>query len=175
MKMKITGYALKEAIKQQELIKDTAAKAFPSSLKAFEDDKKDPPGQLMETFIAAETAICRLQTAQMRFNLAVQVVVQGETMSLAQAIKLSGLTARVEAMWRTAVGTKEEDRYFNTDVRETNQIRSKATISQKEALGFASKAAKRSSAFREAIAKGNATEVELAGGGIEDLDESLFG
>ncbi len=168
--MKTTGYALREAIKQFELRRDTAARAFNGTLKAFPDDKKDKPTEVVAQFLTAEKAISRLQVAQMRYNLVVTVEVQGEKMTLAEAIKRIGGDARAEKMWRSAAGpAPERYGYNNDDVRDPNQVRATATITAGEATKLASGAAKRAGAFRAAIAVGNAREIEL-----EDLDPALF-
>jgi hypothetical protein len=171
MKMKTTGYGLREAIKQHELRRDTASRAFAGTLKSFADEKKEKPQEVVIRFLAAEKAIARLQTAQMRYNLLIEVEVQTEKMSLAEAIKRIGADARVEKMWRSAIGPAP-DRYgsfHNEDVRDPNQVRATATITPTDATKLASQAAKRAGAFRAAIATGNAREVE-----IEGLDPALF-
>lgn len=168
--MKTTGYDLRDALKQHELLRDTAAAAFNGSLKAFAGEKKESPEEIVAAFLKAEDAISRLQTAQMRYNLLVTVKVGDETMPLALAIKLVGGAARAEKMWKTAVGPKVERGYYGADdVRDPNQLRAEPTVESAQAMKLASAAAKRSSALRRAISGGNAIEVE-----IEDLDASLF-
>lgn len=169
--MKTTGYALREALKQHELLRDTASRAFDGSLKKFDDEEKETSQSVVEQFLIAERAIAKLQVAQMRFNLAVQVDVLGEKMSLGEAIKRVGGEGRAEKMWRSATGPKN-DRYSygsNADERDPSKIVAKPTITAGEATKLASAAAKRAGAFRAAIATGNAREVE-----IEDLDSTLF-
>jgi len=168
--MKTTGYALREAIKQQELLRETAARSFNTTLKVFPGEDKDSPTAVMDAMLRAETAIARLQTAQMRYNLMVTVQVDGSKSPLAVAVKLVGGVARAEKMWRSAAAPKE-DRYGyrNDDERDPNQVRASATISTQETLKHATVMAKRSAALRQAIAVANATEVE-----IEDLEPSLF-
>jgi hypothetical protein len=168
--MKTTGYALREALKQHELRRDTAARSFNGTLKKFPDETKEDPRKVVEQYLAAEKAVASLQTAQMRYNLGVTVEVAGEKMTLADAIKRVGGHARAEKMWRSASGPKEE-RYnsYDNDTRDPNQIRAVATLTANEATKLASAAAKKAGAFRQAIALGNAREFEL-----ENLDASLF-
>jgi hypothetical protein len=169
--MKITGYQLREAIKQQELRRDTAARAFNGTLKAFPEEKKEKPQDVVGQFLQAEQAIARLQVAQMRYNLGVQIEVHSLKMTLAEAIKLIGGDARAEKMWRSAAGPAP-DRYGygqNDDVRDPNQVRAVATITASEATKLASGAAKRAGGLRAAIAVGNAREFELEG-----LEPTLF-
>ena len=169
--MKTTGYALREAIKQHELRRDTAARMFDGSLRKFPNEDKEHPTKVVEQFLTAERAISKLQTAQMRYNLAVIVDVQGEKLTLAEAIKRIGGEARVEKMWRSAAGPKPDryGGYRNDDERDPSKVIAAATVSPSEATKLASTTAKRSGAFRAAIATGNAREVE-----IEDLDARLF-
>lgn len=171
MKMKTTGYALKQAIKQQELRKDTAANMFNGSLKAFPDEKKDPPQRVIAQFLTAETAVAKLQVAQMRYNLAVQVNAAGEKMTLAEAIKRVGGEARTEKYWRTAAGLTNDrhSRYGADDERDPTKVVSVATITPQESVASAVQAAKRAGALRAAIAVGNTEVVE-----IEDLNPALF-
>jgi hypothetical protein len=168
--MKVTGYQLREAIKQQTLKRDSLASSFNGTLKVFPEDKKESPNDVMNDFLAAELAVTKLQLAQMRYNLAVQVNVLGERITLAEAIKRVGGPARAEKMWRS-VNSPKRDSYYNRDDDEIdpNKIRAVSVITAKESLKLAQGAAKHAGAFRAAIATGNAVEVE-----IEDLSSELF-
>jgi hypothetical protein len=169
--MKITGYALRDAIRQHELRRDTANKTFSGSLKAFPGETKMKPDEIMAQFTTAERAIARLQVAQMRYNLAVTVKISGEEMPLAEAIKIVGGLGRAEKMWKSATGPKE-DRYsssFGSDTRDPTQAYAVPTLTISEAVRLTSAAGKRSGAVRAAIATANAREVE-----IENLEASLF-
>jgi hypothetical protein len=168
--MKTTGYALREAVKLQELRRDTAARAFTGSLKAFPGEGKEAPQSVVEGFLKAESAIAKLQTAQARYNLTVTVTVEGQSITLSEAIKSIGGVARAEKMWRSAAGPKP-DRYasFNEDEIDPSKVRAKATIAPMEAVKLAAVLAKRAGALRAAIATGNTRELE-----IENLDPSLF-
>lgn len=171
MKMKITGYALREALKQHELRRDTAARTFEGTLKSFPGEVKDKPQDVVKQFLAAETAIAKLQTSQSKYNLLVMVDANGERMTLEEAIKRIGGEARVEKMWRSAAGPRR-DRYGSSnidDVRDPNQIVAITIVTPNEATKLASACSKRAGSYRAAIATGNAREVE-----IEDLDPALF-
>jgi hypothetical protein len=172
MTYKTTGYALREAIKQHELRRDTAARAFNGSLRVFPGEAKDSPQSIIESFLAAERAIAMLQTVQMQYNLMVKVMIPGMATEqpLAMAIKLVGGVARSEKMWRSAAAPKEERYgYGDNDTRDPNQIRATATVAMKDLVGLATASAKQSAALRQAIAVANATEVT-----VESLDASLF-
>ena len=169
--MKVTGYLLREAIKIQELRRDTAARAFDGSLKAFKDEVKEKPHDVVQAFLKAERAVAALQTAQMRYNLTVKVKLDNELITLGEAVKLVGGVARAEKMWRKAAGPKPDryGGYMNEDEMDPTKIRAKAQITPTEATNQAAIVAKRAGALRAAIATGNTVEVD-----IENLDAALF-
>lgn len=168
--MRVTGYMLREAIKQQELRRDTASSAFDGSLKVFPNETKDAPALIVEKFLSAEEAVAKLQTAQMRYNLAVTVQANSVTMSLAEAIKTVGGYGRAEKMWRSAANPTKKDRYgFNDDEMDPTRVRATATITSSEAMKQTTVAGKRAGSLRAAIATANAQEVE-----IENLSPTLF-
>lgn len=167
--MKITGWQLREALKMWELRKGAAEKLFPESLHKFKGEEKDSPQSIIDQYLKAETAIARIQVAQMRFNLAVNVTVENTSMTLAEAIKRVGAAGRVEKMWGTI--TPKKDRYsldFAT-TRDPSQERAEATVSIREGTKLAEQASKRASAFRAAINTANGKEADIA-----DLDPGLF-
>jgi hypothetical protein len=167
--MKTTGYALREAIKQHELRKDTAAGAFDGSLKMWPGENKEPPTTIVDTFLRAEAAIAKLQTVQAKYNLTVQVEFDGRKMPLSEAIKLIGGIARVEKMWRSVAAPKKDRYGYDRDERQAGVTVAVATMTSSEAVKLAQAAAKRAGALRATIATANAQEVE-----IENLDLSLF-
>jgi hypothetical protein len=171
MTMKVTGIQLREAIKRWNLRKDAAAAQFSESLWQFEDDKGcTSPVDLMNTFQAAESAIARLQVAQTRYNLAIRVTVQGDEMTLCEAVKRVGGAGRAQKMWRTTAVDKGRDRYsYREMTRKTDEVRAQRQVSVKDALTEASKTAVLAGQFRNVIAVGNTETVE-----IEDLEASLF-
>jgi len=169
--MKVTGYTLREAIKENELKLDTASGAFNPALRVFPGDAPKQPQKVAEQLEAAEKAVVKLQVAQMRYNLMVTVEVLGERMTLAEAIKRVGGAGRIEKMWKSAIQEKTRNSYLdNDDVRDPNQVRASRTVTSDEAMNLARIAGKKANALRAAIATANGREVE-----IEDLDSSLFG
>jgi hypothetical protein len=168
--MKVTGYQLREAITMWKLRKTTAEGQFSDSLAKFEEEVKDSPVEVVRQVLEAESAIVALQVAQMRYNLAVKVTLNdpaGEV-TLAEAIKLSGVVSRAEKIWAGAA-TASRDPYRNHRVRDPNQILAYTTITPKQVLEETSRLTKRAGALRAAIGAGNTREVE-----IEDLAASLF-
>ncbi len=168
--MKTTGYQLREAITMWKLRKTTAEGQFTDSLAKFVDEVKDTPQAVVAIVVQAEGNIVRLQVAQMRYNLAVRVTPLdlGE-MTLAEAIKLSGVVSRIEKIWAGASTASRNPYGYNTRVRDPQQILAEVTITAKEVLEETSRATKRAGALRAAIGAGNTAEVD-----IEDLHASLF-
>ena len=169
--MKTTGYGLREAIKQAELRRDTAANAFNGSLKKFPDEQKETPQAIVEAFTKAERALVSLQVAQMRYNLSVQVEVNGEKMTLAEAIKRVGGAGRIEKMWKGAIAepTKRNSYMDDVDERDATKVRATRTVPAAEAMKLATTSGKKSGSLRAAISVANGKEVE-----IEGLDSALF-
>lgn len=171
--MKITGYKLRHAIREAEHIKNLAASQWDDSLHAFPDEmeKKASPTALMAKYRECENRLAQLMLAQTRYNLAVEVEVLGERMTLCEAVKRVGGAGRAEKMWRAAAGGEKKDRYSyrNDLVRNATEVRAVRTISIEDALEQAKRAARYAAALREAIEVGNSTEVD-----IEGLAPSLF-
>jgi hypothetical protein len=157
MKVKITGYALREAIKRWQLRRDTASNLFDASIRKFEDETKESPVEVMKQLSQAEQAIAALQEVQSRYNLEVPVM----GMSLCKAIKLVGGAGRMEKMWRN-VAAPIKDRYGrDSDVRDKTQEVAKPTVSSREAAVLASDAARWAGSLRSGISVANAIEIDL--------------
>jgi hypothetical protein len=170
--MEITGYKLREALKQWAIRKTAAEQAFPDSLHKFDKEEKDSPTAIVASLATAETAIVELQVAQMRYNLAVTVKVEGlGTITLAEAIKLAGSADRIEKLWRGVNLVPKRNRYDNSPelVRDPTQLRATPTMEIKEVLVNTSAASKRAGALRAAIASSNAASRDIA-----DLNPALF-
>jgi hypothetical protein len=168
--MKVTGYQLREAITMWKLRKTTAEGQFTGSLARFADETtKELPHAIVASVQQAEESIVRLQVAQMRYNLAVKVAIPdaGE-LTLAEAIKLSGVVSRIEKIWNGAAADRNPYGY-NTRVRDLNQDRAEPTVTPKEVLNETTRLTKRAGALRAAIGAGNTREVE-----IEDLHPTLL-
>jgi len=171
--MKIDGAMLKQAIREARTERDSAAARFTPSLTAFPNESKPDPRKLAEAYQAAENRLAILQVAQTRYNLEVQVTVQGEQMSLLQAIKLVGGAGRLDKMWRSA-STPSQDRYnYREETRDKDAIVAERQVSYDEAAGFTKTASRRANALRAAIDKGNTYEMEITGPLVELLSEAF--
>lgn len=159
--MKISGFRLQQAIKVQVDRRKLAEARFDGSLKKFPDEKKPDPRDLMKEFEDAERQIALLQTAQARFNLTVEVEVQGKRMTLQEAVKLLGGASRVERNW-TKAAAEENDRYADR-VRDKDSIIAQRQVEPEKCAEFAKTAARKVRALRYAIQKGNATELDISG------------
>lgn len=168
--MKVTGYTLREALRLWQLRRDTAAGQFPKVLTAFKGEGKPSPETIGANVLSAETAIATLQAAQAQYNSSVRVpVAGGRELTLLECIKRIGGLGRVEKLWRTAA-TVKEDRYSLTDskTRKTDEIVAERTVSYEAAGAKAAEYGKLLGKYREAIAVGNAREVDI------DLDAALL-
>jgi len=173
--METTGYALRDALKQWELKRDAANKGFNGSLHRFADEAdKVAPQAVVASVLLAEKAIVGLQVAQMRYNLGVLVEVQGEVMTLAEAIKHVGTAGKIEKTWKTVVTGPKASPYASYDdptvrTNDPKQERAVPVLKDAEVLDLTRQASKRAGAFKTAIATANATVLD-----IENLDPSLF-
>ena len=173
--MKVTGYRLRQAIKEMETQRDLLAARFADCLKEFEGEEKPDPLDVMGLYQQAEIELATLQSAQAEYNVQVTVYphmpVGGTkaSMTLSEAIKQVGGAGRVEKMWKTAaLGPK--NRYgYESDSRDRDAVVAKKKISAEGAGKMAKRAGKWASSLREAIQLGNATELD-----IEGLDPTLF-
>lgn len=169
--MKTTGYRLQHRLRELHHTRDIAATQFDAGKFKFEDEDKPSAKEAFDRYERAEALIARLQTAQSRYNLIVQVTVLGERMTLAEAVKRVGGAGRMEKMWRSVASPKQDRYSYRNDgmTRSKDEERAVATCTTEQATGWAQKAARFASALREAIQVANATEIE-----IEDLDPNLF-
>jgi hypothetical protein len=169
--MKTNGYKLREALKMWELRKSAADTAFKDSLHKFPSEAKEAPITVFGKLGAAEESIVKLQVAQMRYNLTVTVDLPGgKSVSLAEAIKLSGMADRIEKIWKTAGESPRRSVYDSPRLeRDRTLERAEPTLSAQEILAETTKASRTSGQLRAALATGNAVEVD-----ITDLNASLF-
>lgn len=167
--MKVTGYAIREAIKQWELRKDASSRVFDDSLKVFPGESKPHPQELIERYLLAEVSIAKLQTLQSKYNLSITFDFEGNEMTLCEAVKSLGGYSRIEKLWRSASGGKK-DRYYGSSADERDPTKTYAVqvVAPMEGVEKATIAARRASALRSAIATGNAQEREF------DVNPELF-
>lgn len=161
---KITGYMLRDAIKQAEFRVETTLAQFNDSLFTFPEEKKPSPEESALEYEKAQMALVHLRTAQARYNLAIQLA--GFELSLAEGIKKLTALCAVDKIWR---GTTHQNAYRSM-VRNTEQVVATMTVTA-EMKGAKVKAyAKQIGKLRQAIAVANAQEFEAPAG----LDASLF-
>ncbi len=166
MGVNVTGYGLRKAIKKWTVKRDAAAGKFPTVLHKFKDEVKTSPEDVAAEVLAAETAIAKLQTAQVLYNAKVQVEVNGETVTLAEAVKRMGGATRIEKMWRTAAGLEKSNRNIfgygaGPQTRNAGVEQQESTMNPELAVDRANQASELVSLLQEAIAGGNGNKVEL--------------
>jgi hypothetical protein len=168
--MKVTGYKLREAIRRAVTRRDILDRQFKESLWAFEDKSElGPPSKVAKEFAAADEAVARLEEAQQIYNSKVMLNVQGQRMSLAQAVKRVGGAGRLEKMWKSAALDTGRDRYDSMRrTRSKDDIHATRQVSVQEALKHQQEAASFLSDLRAAVAEGNTTALEI------EIDSSLL-
>jgi hypothetical protein len=168
--MKVTGYEIREAIRRWEIRRDTAASQFDDSLWRFKDEDRPSSDDAMRAFAEAEAAIARLQAAQVRYNLSIELAALNESMSLAEAVKRLGGVARAEKMWRAALTrdtVSPRKRYFSLDAgertRRADEERAVRSLGTMEVMDRAARAAAFTGALRAGIAEANGRRLEIEG------------
>lgn len=176
--MKVTGYALREAMRVKRLDRDAAAKLFAESLFIFEGQTSETE-LLFTRFREADMAVARLETIQETYSLGIVVEAQGKSMSLTEAVKLVGGAGRAEKMWRDASGASKSRRgyYDQGAARERGKDTeyAKRSVPVEVALKKAHDAGRRGSALRAAISKGNGVEKEPKEVGTTDEELNTLG
>lgn len=167
--MNVTGYQLQFAIKEWSDRRDLANHQFTDGIYQFPGEDKPKPERAMENIQKAEDVLTQLQVAQMRYNLAVEVMVQGKSMTLAEAVKKVGGAGRVGNLWKSVLMPKRHEFSFEPMTRDENSERKVVMISTSDAMMHTKKASRYSAALRQAVQTGNATEVD-----IEGLDPTVF-
>lgn len=168
--MKVTGFMIREAIRQQELKRKTASDQFGESAWTFENENKMSPDEAMTAFVAADRAMAALGVAQARYNLEVKGTISGQEMTLSEMVKLVGGAGRTEKMWRGIAADTGRDSYSRRDHERNKESEyAKRTLSQQDATKRASEAMRFAGQLRASIAQLNTKEVEIDG-----LDLKLF-
>lgn len=168
--MKVNGYEIQEAIRQWRLRRETKYDEFRDSLWSFPDEEKASPSQLKSELENAEEAIAKLQVAQMRYNLEVEVNVEGTgSMSLAEAIKRIGGVNRLQSAWREAASDMDQRpspiwgrRAAGDRVRSTEEEYASRTIRSEACVEEANEQGSQAAKLRAAINQGNTQHVDLS-------------
>lgn len=159
--MKVNGHKLQQKIRELQHRKEVAFGRFREDLWAFPGETKHP-ADMMKAFTDIEEMIARFQVAQQRYNLMVEVEVLNEVMPLATAIKMVGGVGRAEKAWRTAAKDTGRDRYSYREMsRKKDEDHAQRVLSLSVCMEKVQETARKASALREAIAKGNITEIDI--------------
>lgn len=167
--MKLTGYQIQHLAREKTTLIETLVSQFRARTKVFPGDPEPHLEALGLQIQKEETALAKLQTIQTRYNLRVEVSVEGVTMPLAEAVKSVGGAGRLEKIWRDLAAPRKDRYSLDRDERQEGTVVAKAAVSSEEALVLSKKAAKRASALREAIQIGNATAIAF-----DNVPDSLF-
>jgi cell fate (sporulation/competence/biofilm development) regulator YlbF (YheA/YmcA/DUF963 family) len=168
--MKVTGYQLREALRHWRSVQDGLAADLKGSLYYFDAKDKVDPLVVAKNYQAAEDAVARLEEAQQKYNLKVDVKISDVSQTLTYAIKALGMAGRYVAVWKAVATDKEGisrwgDRYER--VRNKDEVHAKRSITKSEATKMHIAANRHASELRQVIALANATELEI------DIPENL--
>ena len=155
--MKVTGYRIQQALRAEQDRRELAETRFTASLRAFPGEEDGDPIQRMKELQECEERIALFQAAQTAFNVAVQLNVLGQKMSLLAAVKLVGGAGRREKLWRDAA--KDPPSYERT--RDRDAIVAKRMVPQDKCAELAVEAGRWARALRAAIQGGNAVEISV--------------
>lgn len=162
--MQVTGYKIRRALKELEMLRDAALVEFNNSFQKYKWETKESPQKIMEKLERLEGKIARLQAAQALYNTQVMVDVVGKTMTLSEAVKRVGSFGKMVGLWKNAANQASQNtisRYGTT--AKTDDVFPEQTITSEVATANAIQAEKYASALRGAVAEGNTTTVDLEG------------
>lgn len=169
--MKLTGYKIREKLKELELKRNFLKAEFDNSLFSFDAKEKPDPLTTGENCVKTERQIAQLQTIQSIYNLEAEIEVRGERISLLEAIKIVGGIDRAFMMWKSASADSPWEAY-SAQVREKDKEYGRRTLSKRDAMTKTEETAKYASELRAAIAEANAVEIDID---VSGFDGSIFG
>jgi len=165
--MLISGYKLREALRNKRTLRDVLATRFNETLWQFIGDPSETvnnrPQETADAFQEADQAVAMLEASQQFYNQQILVTISKQKMTLARAIKLVGGAGRLEKMWRSAATDTGRDRYSHRETtRKSDDVQATRMVSADDSIRLAQKAAGYASSLRSAIAEANAREIEIA-------------
>lgn len=176
--MKVTGTQLKTALNTWSERKSALEKLLKDNVWSFEPVSENSPKNIVNIqnhLAKAVEAVCSLQEAQQLYNAQISVTVKDadgnpKFVSLSFAVKMVGELGAMKAQWRRiSLDNGREDRYSRTQLqRSADELFAKKTVSDEVAYKISSDLGKQAGEYRDAMARGNASEIEI------DLDASLL-
>lgn len=171
--MQISGYQLREALRHWRSVVESLTIDLKESFRYFDIKEKLDPLLVAEKYKAAEDAVAKIEEAQQRYNLRVNLSIADESYTLTYAIKAIGMAGRYAAIWKTST-TAGSDRAggrlwgVNTEhVRNKDDVHAKRTIDKETATKMHIAANRHAADIRQAIALANASQLEI------DIPENL--
>lgn len=165
--MKVTGYQLREALRKWTTKMEVLKVRFDDSIWEFPGEQKKMPLEVSQEWEKVMTNVALLQCAQQRYNREVSITLTNtpreETMTLAMAVKLIGMYGRLESAWRKATIGNGKDRWDRGSgaSRSKDTEYAKKSLSQEKLAECSDNMSNYTSALRAAIARGNATEIDI--------------
>lgn len=169
--MKITGYQLREALRHWRSVLEGLAIDLKGSLYYFDIKEKIDPLIIAEDYKTAEDAVSRIEEAQQRYNLRINLTIADEPQTLTYAIKALGMAGRYAAIWKAVASDKQSKRGWDDSydrVRNKDDVHAKRTISKETASKMRTAANRYAADIRQAIALANASNIEI------DIPENLI-
>jgi hypothetical protein len=169
--MKVTGYQLREALRHWRSVLEGLAIDLKGSLYYFDAKEKIEPLTVAKEYMAAEDAVAKIEEAQQKYNLRVNLTIADEPHSLTYAIKALGMAGRYAAIWKSVATDKQTPRGWGDQydrVRNKDDVHAKRTINKETATKMRTAANKHASDIRQAIALANASILEI------DIPENLI-
>lgn len=168
--MKVTGYQLREALRHWRSVLEGLAIDLKGSLYYFDPKEKINPLTVAKEYKEAEDAVARIEVAQQRYNLRVNLTISDEPQTLTYAIKALGMAGRYAAVWKSVATDKNASRWRDDSferVRNKDDVHAKRTISKEAATKMRTAANRYAADLRQSIALANANVLDI------DLPENL--
>jgi len=157
--MKVTGVGIQFAIQQQNKKIKMLDKKFKNGIKRFENDPKEDLVAISKEIEQNELLVAQLQSILTNYNLRNMLDFDGERITLAEAIKITGVLDRTEVRWRGTV--EDRDRYDRGEQRSNDTQYREYSMTFDDRAAQQEKAQLKAARMRKTIQLANALPVEL--------------
>jgi hypothetical protein len=175
--MKIDGLAIQQAIKVAKNNIEILEVRYKNNLFTFPSEKADDVIELSDNIETMHLKFSTLHELQQAYNLHVFVTIDETTMTLSKAVKLVPGYAKLASMWKSAALDKD-NRSFGAFGRQTSRSKDDEyivrTISVDKCIEMSRKYDDLVIKLRNAIARGNVTEVTLGYGEFSKFSPSCM-
>lgn len=164
--MKLNGHHLQKIIKRALFESETAYKEFTKNRLQFQSQpNKATLDELHAKFVAVNNRLARFKTVQDFYNVAVTVDVDGEKMSLSEALNRQDLAGKEAKLWRLAAEADVQVPAYSRlgdieKVRDKDKEYAVRAMPRENCLKRSAEAEDRAYALRQAVATGNLTTLD---------------